>query len=329
MVNRFARVAGAFCALLLLAQEPIRVQVQEVIVPVTVTNEKGKFVSNLEKRDFHIYDEGKEQTIEYFSREHNQPVVVGFLMDLSNANRSDWKNYQQAAEELVLTLLPGDKKYSGYLIGYGTEAEVMVDTTSDPEPIVQRIMKLKPGGGSALYDAIFLACTDRKLVPGEPNEPRRVIVIVGDGHDNSSRKTMNEVIELLQREQVTVYGISTVSNGNTEGAEDNLVKLAEETGGKVEYPLQNMYKDISGYLQVPRDGGNFAYDLGTGGYTNARASKLFSTIADVSGEITLQYVLRFIPDMSANSKKARRELTVKVALPGVNVRARPAYFPNR
>jgi hypothetical protein len=121
MVNRSLRVAGAFCAFVVLAQEPIRVNVQEVIVPVTVTDEKGRFVSNLQKSDFHIYDENKEQTIEYFSAEHSQPFVIGFLMDLSNANRSDWKNYQQAAEELVLTLLSGDKKYSGYLIGYGTE----------------------------------------------------------------------------------------------------------------------------------------------------------------------------------------------------------------
>jgi hypothetical protein len=250
-------------------------------------------------------------------------------MDLSNANRTGWKDYQEAAQELVLTLLPGDRKYSGYLIGYGTDAEVMVNTTSDPEPIVQRIKRLKPGGGAALYDAIYQACTNRTLVPGEPAEPRRVIVIIGDGHDNSSKKTLNEVVELAQREQITVYGISTVANGFTDAAEDNLIKLAEETGGKVEYPLQNIYKDISGYLQVPRDGGNFAYDLGTGGYTNARATKLFGTIADVSGEITLQYILRFIPDIPVDSKKIRRELNVKVNLPGVNVRAKPAYYPNR
>jgi hypothetical protein len=164
-------------------------------------------------------------------------------------------------------------------------------------------------------------------VPGEPAQPRRVIIIIGDGHDNASKKTLNEVVELAQREQVTVYGISTVSNGFTNAAEDNLVKLADATGGKVEYPLQNIYKDISGYLQVPRDGGNFAYDLGTGGYTNARASKLFGTIADISGEITLQYILRFIPDVPEGSKKVRRELKVKVELRDVNVRAKPAYFP--
>src|SRR5262245_12988929 len=110
----FSRAAVLFPALvaLALAQQPIRVQVNEVIVPVTVTGEKGRFVSDLDQKDFHIMDQGKEQEIRYFSRERNQPVVIGFLMDLSNASRIQWKNYQDAAIELVLNLLPGDKKYS-------------------------------------------------------------------------------------------------------------------------------------------------------------------------------------------------------------------------
>src|SRR5579859_5729 len=63
-------------------QQRIQVQVNEVIVPVTVTDEKGRFVSNLDAKDFRIFDEGKEQTIEYFNRERSQPVVVGFLIDI-------------------------------------------------------------------------------------------------------------------------------------------------------------------------------------------------------------------------------------------------------
>src|SRR5436189_6470697 len=98
------------------AQPPIRVQVDEVIVPVTVTDDRGRFVSNLDKSDFRVQDEGKDQNIRFFSRDRNQPVVVGFLLDMSNATRIHWKNFQEAATDLVLNLLPGDKKYSGYLI---------------------------------------------------------------------------------------------------------------------------------------------------------------------------------------------------------------------
>src|SRR5215471_19206851 len=128
----------------------IKVQVNEVIVPVTVTDDRGKFVSNLDAKDFRIQDEGQDQKIEYFSRERSQPVVVGFLLDMSNASRIHWKNFQDAAIEMALNMLPGDKKFSGYLITYGNEAELQVDTTTDAEPIVEKMRKLKPGGGSAL-----------------------------------------------------------------------------------------------------------------------------------------------------------------------------------
>src|SRR5579859_3932942 len=109
-------------------QPPIRIQVNEVIVPVTVTDEKGRFVSDLDQKDFTILDEGKEQRIEFFTRERSQPVVAGFLVDLSNASRLHWKNYQDAAIELVQNLNPGDNpKYSGYLIGYSNTADLLVD----------------------------------------------------------------------------------------------------------------------------------------------------------------------------------------------------------
>src|SRR5437588_11051669 len=84
--------------------KPISVQVNEVIVPVTVTDEKGKFVTNLEQKDFHVFDGGEEQKIQFFSRERNQPVVIGFVMDASNNSRMHWKNYQESAMELVWNL---------------------------------------------------------------------------------------------------------------------------------------------------------------------------------------------------------------------------------
>lgn len=320
-------LGGAFIALLAPAQETFKSTVSEVIVPVTVTTEKGQFVTNLDKSDFRIFDNGQEQNIEYFSRERNQPVVVGFLMDLSNSTRTQWKDYQSAAIDLVDNLLPGDKKYSGYLIGYSTQADLMVNTTTDPEAIVGKLRTLKPGGGAALYDALYEACTNRALVKGEPIEPRRVVVIIGDGHDNSSKKTLEEVLELAQRQLVTIYGVSTTSYGfGSDADDDTLVKLALATGGKVEYPLQNVYRDIAGYLQVPTDGGNYAYDLGTGGYAAARANNIYRAIANITGEVTTQYILRYIPDIPADSKN-QRDIRVEVKLPNVQVRARRFYYP--
>ena len=308
-------------------QQPIRVQVNEVIVPVTVTDDKGRFISNLDKKDFKIYDGGKEQQIRFFTRERNQPVVVGFLIDMSNANRLHWKTYQEAATELVLNLLPNDPKYSGYLIAYGSEAELLANTTTDPEKIVDKIRKMKPGGGAALYDALYMACTSRSLVKGEPIEPRRVIVVIGDGHDTASKKSLEEVLEIAQRNLVTIYGVSTVAYGFSSVGEKNLTRLTDETGGRVEYPLQGVYKDVAGYLETPSDEGNYALKVGTGGYASAIATGMFHSIAAVAGEITTQYILRYVPNEKVDSTKVFRNLTVKVELPNMKVRARKGYYP--
>jgi Ca-activated chloride channel homolog len=304
----------------------IKVQVQEVIVPVTVTDDKGRFVSDLDQSDFRIMDEGKEQKIRFFTRERNQPVVVGFLLDMSNASRLYWKNYQEAAIELALNLLPGDKKYSGYLIAYSNSADLVVNTTTDPEPIVEKLRKLKPSGGSTLYDAIYMACTNRKLVEGEPIEPRRVVVVIGDGHDNASKKTIEQALEIAQRNLVTIYGVSTVGYGFNNDDMKNLVRLSEETGGRVEYPLEGIYSDVSGYLSTPSDEGNYALKVGTGGYASAVANGMFKSIANVAGEVTTQYILRYIPD-NVDTKKQFRNINVIVNLPNVKVRARKGYYP--
>ncbi len=308
-------------------QAPIRVQVNEVIVPVTVTDEKGRFVSNLEQKDFKIYDEGREQNIRFFTREHNQPVVVGFLLDLSSASRIHWKTYSEAARELVFTMLPeGDKRFSGYLITYSTEAELAVNTTSDSQVIAEKIEKLKPGGGAALYDAVYMACTSRNLVKGEPIEPRRVIIIIGDGHDNASKKRLEEVLELAQRNLVTIYGVSTVAFGFNSEGEKNLMKLADETGGRVEYPLEGLYKDVSGYLSTPSDEGNYALKVGTGGYAAAIAKGIFKAIANVTGEVTTQYLLRYVPN-NTDTGRQFRNIRIEVSLPNVKIRSRKGYFP--
>lgn len=304
----------------------IRVTVKEVIVPVTVTDEKGRFVSDLDEKDFHIFEENKPQTIRYFTRERSQPVVIGFLLDLSTASRIHWKNYQNATTELIENLLTGDKKYSGYLIAYSQDAEVAVDTTTDSAPLVEKVRKLKPGGGSALYDAIYLACTSRKLVQGEPIEPRRIIVIVGDGHDNASKHSLDQVIELAQRNLVTIYCISTEAFGFTNESDQNLVRLAQETGGRVVYPLGDVYKDTDGYLSKPSDDGNYALTVGTGAYQNVVDSKMYRAVADIAGEVTTQYIIRYISNEPSN--KAYRNLKVVVDLGDVRVRARRGYYAN-
>ena len=323
---------GLGIALPLLAQnsdKAIRVQVNEVILPVTVTDDKGRFVSNLVQSDFHIFDEGKEQKIDFFSHELTQPVVIGFLIDMSNNMKIHWGKYQEAASELMLNLLPGDKRYSGYLINYGNEPELVVNTSSDSEKMVEKLRKGKPAGGAALYDAIYMACTNRALVKGEPYEPRRVIIIIGDGHDTASKKSLAEVLEIAQRNLVTIYAMSSASFGFHSEGEETLVKLTEDTGGKVEAPLNEVYKDVAGFLSKPSDEGNYALTVGTGGYTAELSKSIFRSVANLSGEITTQYVIRYHPDIpiSPTSGKVFRKIRVAVNLNNVKIRARSGYYP--
>jgi VWFA-related protein len=307
-----------------------RTGVSEVIVPVTVTDEKGNFVTNLDQRDFELYDNGKQQKIAFFSRERNQPVVIGYLVDLSNTNRLQWDKLREAIQDLILATLSPDGKvdprFSGYLIGYSTEAELMVNTTTDPEKLLERVRKLKPGGGSALYDAIYQACTSRTLVKGEPIEPRRVLVVIGDGHDTASKKTMEEVLEIAQKNLVTIYGVSTTAFGFYSEGDERLRRLTTATGGRVVYPLENVYKDVDGYLSKPQDAGNYALTVGTGGYASAIMNGIVDAIAATAGEIQLQYILRYVPSEGDVAPKFRR-IEVRVNLPNVKVRAREGYFP--
>lgn len=309
----------------------IQVQVNEVILPVTVTDDKGRFVSNLQAQDFRVYDEGKPQRLTFFSHNEKQPVVIGFLIDQSNNTRLHWKRFQDAVMELVWNLLPGEPQYSGYLISYANDAELVVNTTTDSDKITDKIRKMKPGGGAALYDAIYLACTRRELVKGEPYEPRRVIIVVGDGHDSASKKTLDEVIELAQRNLVTIYGISTMAYGFDNPDRAVLERMAEETGGHVEYPLNTLYKDLSAntYFAQPSDEGSYAYKVGTGGYEAEISSNIIKAVGALSGDITTQYVLRYVPDVDPEAKpKPFRNIKVEIAnLPNVKIRARRGYYP--
>jgi hypothetical protein len=201
-----------------------------------------------------------------------------------------------------------------------------VNTTSDPDPIVQRLGKISPSGGAAFYDAVYMACTSRKLVDGEPVDPRRVIVVIGDGHDNASSKTLDQVIELAQRYQVTINAMSTDAYGFTSDSGKNLERMAQETGGRVEYPLMNVYKDVSGFLSQPSDEGNYQLKVGTGGYTAAILGSIYNSIAKIAGEITTQYVLRYVPDETDESR-VKRSIEVKVGIPNVIVKARTYYYP--
>jgi hypothetical protein len=261
-----------------------------------------------------------------------QHTVIGFLVDMSSGNLSHWDKFKDATKEMIWGLLPNDPNYTGYLISYSTMAELVVNTTYDPDKLTDQVDRMKPGGGASLYNAIYMACTDRTLVPGEPYQPRRVIIIIGDGHDTASQYTLDQAIELAQRNLVTIYGVSTVAFGGSSDDSDNLERLAKETGGHVEYPLSDPYSNVSGYLSQPSDEGNYALHVGTGGYASAIAQAINTSVQALEGELTTQYILRYVPDIDpATSYRDKRRLKVEIpTLPAnsVKLQYRPYYYAN-
>jgi len=243
--------------------------------------------------------------------------------------RIHWTKYQDAILELVWNLLPGDKKYTGYLIQYANTANLLVNTTWDSDKLADKVRKMKPGGGSALYDAIYMACVNRDLVKGEPYEPRRVIIVVGDGHDNASKHTFDEVLEIAQRKLVTIYAVSTQAFGFANEDDETLDKFTGKTGGHVEYPLNKLYKSVSGYLSNPSDDGNYALTVGTGGYAAEISNGIIKAVGGIAGEITTQYVLRYTPEIDWDAKsKVYRRIKVDIpGLPNVTIKAKEGYYP--
>jgi hypothetical protein len=170
---------------------------------------------------------------------------------------------------------------------------------------------------------------NRDLVKGEPYEPRRVMIVVGDGHDNASKHTFDEVLELAQRNLVTIYAVSTMAFGFSNEDQDVLEKLTTKTGGHVEYPLNSLYKNVSGYLSNPSDDGNYAYTVGTGAYAAEISNGIIKAVGGIGGEITTQYVLRYTPQIELDAKsKVFRKISVDIpGLPNVKIRAREGYYP--
>ncbi len=313
------------------AQPTFTTQTTEVELAVTVTDDRGKVVSDLTRDDFRVLDEGRPQRIEFFSHSDTQPlpIVVGFLVDLSSASKIHWKDYLEAINNLIWALLPDDKRYSGYLITYTHEAELAVNTTTDGSRLTDRLRKLKPGGGSALYDAVYLACERRKIMEGEPYEPRSVIVIIGGGQNNAGSHTLAEVVELAKRRQTTIYAMSTVAYGMDNPDQGNLEKLTSETGGYVERPLSNPYREAPGHISTPTDGGNYAWELGAGGYAAAFSKSILDAASRLRGEITTQYVLRYRPEVDpATASKVYRRVRVELPkLRDVKIRTKDGYYP--
>ena len=221
------------------ADEPTRIQVDVTRVSLlyTVTDRKGRFVTNLTKDDFEVVENKKPQSILEFTAESDLPLRLGILIDTSNSIRDRFKFEQDAAIEFINNTIHANQDRA-MLVSFDTKAALVSDLIGDTEKLGTAIRNLRPGGGTSLYDAIFFACRD-KLSQDQPKyKCRRAIVIVSDGDDNQSRYTRDQALEMAQKADVVIYAISTnITRIETDG--DKVLRyFAQETGGRAFFPFK-------------------------------------------------------------------------------------------
>jgi Ca-activated chloride channel family protein len=217
-------------------QSRIVLDVARVNMLFTVTDKKGRFVTNLTKDDFDIREEKKPQQILEFVAESDLPLRLGILVDSSNSVRDRFKFQQEAAVEFVNSVVrPEDK---AVIVSYDSGAELVADLTGNTEQLAKAIRGLRPGGGTALYEAIYFACRD-KLMQDQPRHKfRRAMVVLGDGDDNASRYTRDQALEMAQKADVVVYTISTNNSKQEKDGDKVLRYFSSETGGMAFFPFQ-------------------------------------------------------------------------------------------
>jgi len=215
----------------------IKLDVTRVQLLFTVSDKKGRFVTDLKKEDFEVAESKKPQSIVEFTAESDLPLRLAILIDTSNSIRDRFRFQQEAASDFVNTVIRPHED-AAIVVSFDTAAELVADLTDNTEKLNNAIKSLRPGGGTALYDAIFFACRD-KLMQDQPRHKfRRAMVILSDGEDNQSRYTRDQALEMAHKADVVIYTISTNRTG-MEGDGDKIMKyFAEQTGGQVFFPFK-------------------------------------------------------------------------------------------
>jgi len=216
----------------------IHATTNEVNVVFTVTDKHGRRITDLKQGDFRVLDDNKPpQEIRSFHAETNLPLQVGLLIDASNSVRDRFKFEQESAIEFLnQTIHP--RKDQAFVVGFDVTPEVTQNFTDNTELLARGVHDLRPGGGTALYDAIYYACREKLLKAPKSTTVRRAIILLSDGEDNQSHVTREEAIEMAQRAEAIVYTISTNVSGTKAPGDKVLERIADATGGRPFFPFQ-------------------------------------------------------------------------------------------
>jgi VWFA-related protein len=270
--------------------ERITVEVDAVNVLVSVTDKNsGKFITNLDRTRFKVYEDGIPQEITNFSQQTNLPLTIAMCLDTSSSVKLKLKFEIAAALDFLYTIMrPTDR---ALLAEFDTGVTLLHDFTSNPNDLVEEIKRLKAGGGTSLYDAIYLVSEQKLLYEAG----RKTMIILSDGADLTSVHSFEDALRMAQFSEAAIYAVSTTRFGaNIDHEGDNALKqLADNTGGRVFFP-----------------------------YSTDELSKSFAKIEE---ELRSQYNLAYKPK---NTRKdgTFRAIKLEVDKGDIRVRHRKGYY---
>ena len=250
---------------------PLRVDVDLVLVPVTVTDPMNRPVLELRKQDFKVYEDNELQQIQYFSAEE-APISVGLLLDMSKSMANKFVTERAAAEEFFKNANPQDDYF---VITFADRPQLLTSSIQSIEDMQQILAADTPDGHTALLDAIYMAIAKM----GNARYQRRALLIISDGGDNHSRYGLKEIRRLVEEANVEVYAVGMFDSALFRSFEEFMGKrwLAEIT-------------DVSGGETVAAAG----------------LEKVPEIAAAISRQMRTQYVLGYRPQSKDHDSKWRK-----------------------
>jgi Ca-activated chloride channel family protein len=207
----------------------IKVNVDMVLVPVSVTDPMNRLVTGLEKENFQIFDNNMGQTIKTFATE-DSPISIGIVFDLSGSMSGKFIRARKALSEFLRTCNPQDEFF---VVGFNDRPAVIVDYTSDVEDVEARMVMLRPQNRTALIDAMYLGVNKLKSAKYE----RKALLVISDGGDNRSRYTQGELTRAVRESEVQVFSVGIFDAYAPTEEEQNgpllLNEISTATGGRL------------------------------------------------------------------------------------------------
>lgn len=301
--------------------EPIKLNTVLVQVPVVVSERGGRYVSDMTRDEFAIFEDGVKQSVELFGS-IEEPFSVALLLDSSGSTQSNLEQIKAAATAFLGNVRPRDRVM---IVSFNDSVEVLSELTNDATQLAAAVQSIRSGEFTQVYEAVYTAVWERlRDLPG-----RKAVIVFTDGVDTASSEisledTLDAVIEC---EDIIVYPIRYATREDVErkleakarlspNANENAATEAKLEQGRRE--LDRAYRAADEYLQQLGDM--------SGGVVHRadHLGDLKPALGKIAEELRHQYLLGYYPTNKQKDEKSRR-ISVRVTRPGVIVRARPAY----